>query len=48
MEEMTKWFNTEAQNLYAIERAAELYAIFVGIHPFIGWIRTNVPFFTQP
>lgn len=35
MEEMMKWFNNEAQNLHAIERAAKLHAIFVGIHPFI-------------
>ncbi|WP_404348090.1 Fic family protein [Sutcliffiella horikoshii] len=35
MEKMMKWFNNEAQELHAIDRAAKLHAIFLGIHPFI-------------
>lgn len=35
MENFIHWYNTEAQNLHPIERAAMVHVIFVGIHPFI-------------
>ncbi|WP_404429567.1 Fic family protein [Sutcliffiella horikoshii] len=35
MEEMMEWYNNEAHDLHAIDRAAKLHAIFVGILPFI-------------
>jgi Fic family protein len=35
MEELMKWYNSEAQDLHPIERAAKVHAIFVGINPFI-------------
>lgn len=42
MENLIKWYNTEAMNLHPIERAAMLHIIFVGIHPFIdGNERTS-------
>lgn len=35
MEQLIKWYDTEAQKLHPVERGAMLHAIFVGIHPFI-------------
>lgn len=35
METFIKWYNSEAQKLHPIERAAMIHIIFVGIHPFI-------------
>ena len=35
MEQMMKWYQTEALSLHPVERGAMLHAIFVGIHPFI-------------
>jgi Fic family protein len=35
MEDFVKWYNTKAQELHPIERAALVHIIFVGIHPFI-------------
>ncbi|MGL4868491.1 MAG: Fic family protein [Cetobacterium sp.] len=35
MNEFINWYNTEAQSLHPIERAAMVHIIFVGIHPFI-------------
>ncbi len=36
------WYNSEAQKLHPIERAAKVHANFVGIHPFIdGKGRTS-------
>ncbi|RAS73164.1 Fic family protein [Priestia endophytica] len=35
MEQLIKWYESEAQTLHPVERGAMLHAIFVGIHPFI-------------
>ncbi len=35
MEQLMKWYDTEAKELHPVERGAMLHAIFVGIHPFI-------------
>lgn len=35
MDALMSWYDREAQNLHPIVRGAVLYAIFVGIHPFI-------------
>lgn len=35
MAQFVDWYNTEADQLHAIERAAKVHADFVGIHPFI-------------
>ncbi|MGL5355620.1 MAG: Fic family protein, partial [Cetobacterium sp.] len=35
MNEFINWYNTEAQSLHPIERAAMVHIIFVGIHPFV-------------
>lgn len=35
MENLIKWYDSDAQRLHPIERAAMLHVIFVGIHPFI-------------
>lgn len=35
MENFIYWYNTEAQKLHPIERAAIVHIMFVGIHPFV-------------
>lgn len=35
MEDFIKWYETDANKLHPIERAAMVHVIFVGIHPFI-------------
>lgn len=35
MERFIQWYDTEAQALHPIERAAMVHILFVGIHPFI-------------
>jgi len=35
MEEFINWYNSDAQNMHPVERAAMVHVIFVGIHPFI-------------
>lgn len=35
MEEFVNWYNSDAQLLHPVERAALVHVIFVGIHPFI-------------
>lgn len=35
MAQFVDWYNTEADQLHPIERAAKVHADFVGIHPFI-------------
>lgn len=35
MEKFIEWYNTDAQKLHPIERAARVHILFVGIHPFI-------------
>lgn len=35
MSEFIEWYNTKAQELHPVERAAMVHIIFVGIHPFI-------------
>ncbi len=35
MENFIKWYNTDAQKLHVVERAAMVHVIFVGIHPFV-------------
>ncbi|MGK9185221.1 Fic family protein [Priestia filamentosa] len=35
MEQLSNWYDNEAQKLHPVERGAMLHAIFVGIHPFI-------------
>lgn len=35
MAQFVDWYNTEANQLHPIERAAKVHADFVGIHPFI-------------
>lgn len=36
MEEFVNWYNSDAQLLHPVERAALVHIIFVGIHPFIN------------
>ena len=35
MAQLIEWYNTKANQLHPIERAAKVHADFVGIHPFI-------------
>lgn len=35
MKKLISWYETDAQKLHPIERAAYLHGIFVGIHPFV-------------
>ena len=35
MAQLVDWYNTQADLMHPIERAAKVYADFVGIHPFI-------------
>ncbi|MBZ5751340.1 Fic family protein [Metabacillus rhizolycopersici] len=35
IEQMMRWYQSEAKSLHPVERGAMLHAIFVGIHPFI-------------
>lgn len=43
MAQFIDWYNTEAHNLHPVERAAKVYADFVGIHPFVdGNGRTSL------
>lgn len=39
MAQLVDWYQSEAHKLHPIERAAKVYANFVGIHPFIDGNR---------
>ncbi|MBM7616157.1 Fic family protein [Alkaliphilus hydrothermalis] len=35
MKALINWYESEAQKLHPVERAAQLHGIFVGVHPFV-------------